>query len=158
MNVFRIWSQSLMLGIALWLYLLLFLWLCWHWGLKRPSVPTVYYERWLESWFGGESFIIHRYWALQGSAFRDLVVKARFILYSNDHKAQTLSNPEKCCRNIQCLHHHKHVLDCTQRIKCGFTTNTGQPRLFCFLFQLQGKGSAQRHERKKNQVDQQFCI
>ena len=113
MKAFLIWSQSLMLGIAFWLYLLLFVWLCWHWGLKRPSVPPVYYERWLESWFGGESFITYRYWVLQGSAFRDLAVKARFILYSNDHKTQALSNPEKCWRNIQCLHLHQHVLECT---------------------------------------------
>jgi hypothetical protein len=33
-------------------------------------------------------------------------------------------------------------LDYTERIKSGFTTNTGKPRLFCFLFQLKGKGSA----------------
>jgi len=33
-------------------------------------------------------------------------------------------------------------LDYTDRIKRAFTTNTGKPRLFCFLFQLKGKGSA----------------
>jgi len=33
-------------------------------------------------------------------------------------------------------------LDYTDRIKRGFTTNTGKPRLFCLLFQLKGKVSA----------------
>jgi hypothetical protein len=37
---------------------------------------------------------------LQRSAFWDLAVKARFILSSNNHTAQALSNPEKYCTNI----------------------------------------------------------
>ena len=39
-------------------------------------------------------------YSLQRPACRDLEGKARFILYSNSHNVQALSNPEKCCRNI----------------------------------------------------------
>ena len=151
---FALWKHSSYDPKA-WCSVLLFDWIC--------SVSLIFLALGIETSFATTCIL----WTLAGILIRRGIVrnsqvlsfagiglpgfglKARFILYSNDHKAQTLSNPEKCCRNIQCLHHHKHVLDCTQRIKCGFTTNTGQPRLFCFLFQLQGKGSAQRHERKK---------
>jgi hypothetical protein len=60
----------------------------------------------------------------------------------NFHKSLQSSNPEKWSINIQNLHELTHGLDYTKRIKCGFATNTGKPRLFCLLFQLKGKVSA----------------
>gem|GEM_PF-4783691 len=60
----------------------------------------------------------------------------------NFHISLQSSNPEKWSRIIQILHELSHGLDYTERIKCGFTTNTGKPRLFCLLFQLKGKVSA----------------
>ena len=58
------------------------------------------------------------------------------------HMLLKLSNPEKWSRIIQFLYECPHGLDYTERIKCGFATNTGKPRLFCLLFQLKGKVSA----------------
>ena len=67
-----------------------------------------------------------------------------------NHRSLHLSNPEKCCRFIHILYCQKHGLDCTDGKKCGFTTNTGKPRLFCLLFQLQGKVSALPPQRRTN--------
>ena len=76
--------------------------------------------------------------------------KDALFLCIDIHKSLQLSNPEKCCRFIHLLDCQKHGLDCTERKKCGFTTNTGKPRLFCLLFQLKGKVSALPPQRRTN--------